>query len=49
MGFSQEEMEEIDNTEYENDLNADFNDLEQSEIIGTNLKELIESEINADV
>jgi len=50
MGFTPEDMDEIENTDYENyddQLNEIENELEQSEIVGTNLKELIESEINA--
>jgi hypothetical protein len=52
MGYTLEDMNEIENTGYENyedQLNELENEIEQSEIVGTNLKELIESEINANV
>lgn len=47
MNYSLEDMSEIENSGQANFEHDDNNDLEQNEIIGTNLKELIENEINA--
>jgi hypothetical protein len=50
MGYSPEDMQDIENTDFDNydDQLAELeSDPSQSEIVGTNLKELIESEINA--
>jgi hypothetical protein len=49
MNYSLEEMQDIENNDLENDYNDEINDIDQNEIVGTNLKELIESEINANV
>jgi hypothetical protein len=52
MNYSVEDIADIENTEFENFENDEvndyeINDLQQNEFVGTNLKELIENEINA--
>jgi hypothetical protein len=49
MNYSIEEMEDIENNNSEIYFNNEINDSDQNEIIGTNLKELLECEINANV
>jgi hypothetical protein len=49
MNYSIQDMQDIENNDLENYYNDEINDVDQNEIVGTNLKELIENEINANV